>query len=671
MQQTGSEMSYELSDLKHWRFDIDVDNIAWAWFDCAGQRMNTLGREPVEELVRIVSTVENAAQRGDVKGIVFISAKRDNFIAGADIGEFDALRTEKDVEDVINPVIELFNRVERLKVPAVAAINGYCLGGGLEFAMACHYRVATRDEGTRIGLPEVKLGIIPGLNGTVRMLKLAGPVQGMQAMLTGKMLRPGAARGMGLVDALVPSRNELPWTARKAVLQKRKSRGGSWLKRLMTVSPARSYLAKRMRQETGKKVRQDHYPAPYKLIDLFERYGGDAQRMASAESRTFVPLMISETSRNLRRVFRLSEMLKDQAPKGSFKPLRLHVVGAGTMGGDIAAWGVISGFEVSLQDQTQEPVNKALGRAKQLFKKRMRSARDVDVAMQRLIADVPGAHVKRADVVIEAIFENLDVKRKVFAELEKWVKPGAVLATNTSSLRIEDIAEALNDPGRLIGLHFFNPVAQMPLVEVVKGEQSRQEEVEKGAAFVTAISKMPLIVKSCPGFLVNRVLAPYLLGSIGRYQEGTPKEKLDAAAEKFGMPMGPIELADVVGLDVCMNVNETLGSGASKDNDLARLVSAGKLGKKTGEGFYKWEKGKAQKAEANYDESELERLGEEMLKPLIDECERALEDEIVADADLVDAGVIFGTGFAPFRGGPLHYRRSQNKTGESAAQQAA
>lgn len=664
-------MAYQLSDLKHWRFDIDVDNIAWAWFDTAGQRMNTLGREPVEELVRIVGTVEEAAQRGDVKGVVFISAKPNNFIAGADIGEFDALRTEKDVEDVINPVIELFNRVERLKLPTVAAISGYCLGGGLEFAMACDYRIATREDGTRLGLPEVKLGIIPGLNGTVRMLRLAGPIQGMQAMLTGKMLRPGAARGMRLVDALVPTRNELPWSARKAVLQKRRSKGVSWFKRALTLSPARGYLAKRMRGETAKKVRQDHYPAPYRLIDLFERYGGDPVRMASAESRTFVPLMISETSRNLRRVFRLSEMLKDQAPKGSFKPLRLHVVGAGTMGGDIAAWGVVSGFEVSLQDQTQDQVNKALGRAKQLFKKRMRSARDVDVAMQRLIADVPGEHVKRADVVIEAIFENLDVKRKLFADLEKKLKPGAVLATNTSSLRIEDIAETLDDPGRLIGLHFFNPVAQMPLVEVVKGEQSRQKEVEKGAAFVTAISKMPLIVKSCPGFLVNRVLAPYLLGSIGRYQEGTPKEKLDAAAEKFGMPMGPIELADVVGLDVCMNVNETLGSGASKDNDLARLVSAGKLGKKTGEGFYKWDKGKAQKAEASYDESELERLGEDMLKPLIDECERALEDGIVANADLVDAGVIFGTGFAPFRGGPLHYRRSHNKSGESAAQQAA
>ncbi len=663
-------MSDQLNDLKHWRFEVDVDNIAWAWFDCAGQSMNTLGRGPVEELARIVDDVTERARRGDIKGVVFISAKPGNFIAGADIREFDELRTAKDVEDVINPVVALFNRIEALPVPVIAAINGYCLGGGLEFAMACHYRIASRDDGTRLGLPEVKLGIIPGLNGTVRMLKLAGPIKGMEAMLTGKMLRPGAARAMGLVDQLVPSRLELRWAARKAVLQNRRSKGGSSLMRLISRSPARSYLAGKMRAQTAKKVREEHYPAPFRLIKLFEDHGGDLDNMAREETRAFVPLMISETSRNLRRVFRLSEMLKDQAPKDGRKPQRLHVVGAGTMGGDIAAWGVVSGMEVSLQDQTEEQINKALGRAKQLFKKRMRSASEVDIAMSRLIGDVNGEHVKRADVVIEAIFENLEVKQRLFAELEAKMKPGAVLATNTSSLRIEDIASALNDPGRLIGLHFFNPVAQMPLVEVVRGPQSREEEVAKGAVFVARIAKMPLIVQSCPGFLVNRVLAPYLLGSIGRYQEGMPKEKLDAAAEKFGMPMGPIELADVVGLDVCMNVNETLGSGAAKDSDLARLVSAGKLGKKSGEGFYKWEKGKAQKADISYSQDELQRLGEELLKPMIDECERCLADQVVANADLVDAGVIFGTGFAPFRGGPLHYRQSQQGTEQKSAQAA-
>lgn len=664
-------MSNQLSGLKDWQFHIDVENIGWAVFDCAEQSMNTLGRRPMEELAQIINTAEDAAKRGEIRGLVFISGKPNNFIAGADIREFDALRTEKDVEDVITPAIALLNRVEALSIPVVAAINGYCLGGGLEFAMACHYRIATREEGTRLGLPEVKLGLIPGLNGTVRMIKLAGPVQGMPAMLTGKMLRPAAARAMGVVDQLVPTHLELRWAARKAVLQKRRSRGGSFLERLMCKAPIRGYLAGQMRKKTAQKVREDHYPAPFRLIDLFEKHGDDPKRMASAETRTFVPLMVSETSRNLRRVFRLSEMLKDLAPKGSFKPLRLHVIGAGTMGGDIAAWGVISGMEVSLQDQTEEQVQKALSRAKSLFKKRMRSARDVDTAMQRLISDVAGKHVHRADVVIEAIFENLEAKQKVFRDLEPKLKPGAVLATNTSSLRIEDIASALSDPGRLIGLHFFNPVAQMPLVEVVHGADTRQEEIGKGCAFVAKINKMPLTVKSSPGFLVNRVLAPYLMAAIGRYQEGTPKEKIDAAAEKFGMPMGPIELADVVGLDICLDVSKTLASGATKDSDLARLVSAGKLGKKSGEGFYKWAKGKPVKPKTEFDTAELEALGEELLKPLIDECERALEDGVVANADLVDAGVIFGTGFAPFRGGPLHYRRTRQKQGEASSAAAA
>lgn len=664
-------MSNPLTELKHWNFNIDVENIAWAVFDCEGQSMNTLGRAPMEELARIVEVTEEAAKRGEVRGLIFISGKRNNFIAGADIREFDELRTEKDVEDVIAPAIALFNQVEALPVPVVAAINGYCLGGGLEFAMACHYRIATREDGTRLGLPEVKLGIIPGLNGTVRMLKLAGPLQAMPAMLAGKMLRPTAARAMGIVDQLVPSHVELRWAARKAVLQKRRSKGGSFVKRMMCKSPIRGYLAKQMRQKTAEKVREEHYPAPFRLIDLFEKYGDDLKRMASAETRAFAPLMASETSRNLRRVFKLSEMLKDQAPKEQFRPLRLHVVGAGTMGGDIAAWGVVSGMEVSLQDQTEEQVQKALARAKSLFKKRLRGSRDVSVAMDRLICDVRGEHVHRADVVIEAIFENLEVKQKLFRELETRIKPGAVLATNTSSLPIEDIASALNDPGRLIGLHFFNPVAQMPLVEVVRGPQSRQEEIDKGCAFVARINKMPLVVKSCPGFLVNRVLAPYLMASIGRYQEGTPKEKIDAAAEKFGMPMGPISLADVVGLDVCLNVSKTLGPGAAENSDLARLVKAGKLGKKTGEGFYKWEKGKPVKAESSFDQVELEALGEELLKPLIDECERCVEEGIVANADLVDAGVIFGTGFAPFRGGPLHYRQNHQPAGDSSSAAAA
>jgi 3-hydroxyacyl-CoA dehydrogenase / enoyl-CoA hydratase / 3-hydroxybutyryl-CoA epimerase len=663
-------MATTLPNLQDWRFAIDFEGIAWAVIDRKGESMNSLGRRPTEELGEIVKAVEAAAASGEVKGLVIMSAKDRSFIAGADIREFESFDTEDKIKDVVKQTLELFDRIDRLPVIVVAAIHGYCLGGGLELALACDWRIADREEATRLGFPEVKLGIFPGLNGTVRSIALAGPTDAMTAMLTGKMLRPSAAKAMGLVDQLVPTHHNLRWAARKAVLQKRVSKGAPWWKKLMLKQPMRGMLAKQMREKTAAKVREEHYPAPFRLIELFEHYGDDPASMRVAETEMFTPLMASEASRNLRRVFKLSEMLKDDAPKDGFKPRRVHVIGAGTMGGDIAAWCVVQGMQASLQDLDEAQIAKALARAKSLFKRHLRTKLAIDAAVARLIADPKGKYVKHADVVIEAIVERLDVKQKLFAELEKQVKPGAVLATNTSSLKLEDIARPLADPGRLVGVHFFNPVAQLPLVEVVRGAQTRQEEVRKACAFVTAISKLPLIVKDGAGFLVNRVLAPYLMEAVRRYQLGEPREKIDEAAMKFGMPMGPLELMDLVGLDIANHVGQELNLAPETDNVLASLVRQGKLGKKTGEGFYLWIEGKPKREEATYDQAELERLGRDLVKPMLDEAERALADQVVADADHVDAGVIFGTGFAPFRGGPLHYRRSE-KAAEAATAAAA
>ncbi len=536
--------------------------------------------------------------------------------------------------------------------------------------MAFQYRIATRDDATRVGFPEVKLGIFPGFNGTVRAIELAGPVSAMQAMLTGSMLRSSVARGMGLLDELVPSRQHLRWSARKAVLQGRKSRSPSFLKRAMTYSPVRGYLAGQMRQKTREKVREDHYPAPFRLIDLFEKHGGAPDRMKREETKAFAPLMISETAQNLRRVFRLSEQMKDLAPKGTFKPLRAHVIGAGTMGADIAAWCVISGLEVSLQDLNEEQLKRAADQAKALFKKRLKTPTEVEAAMARLLIDSQGDNVPRADVIIEAVVERLDVKQKIFASVEQRAKPSAVIATNTSSLPIEDIAKAMANPKRLIGLHFFNPVPQLPLVEVVKAPDTAQEWIEKGCSVVTTIGKFPLVVKSVPGFLVNRVLAPYMMEAMRRHEEGIEREKIDDAAKAFGMPVGPLELADQVGLDICKHVAEIIGLAKEEmtGSKLARLVTGGNLGKKTGEGFYVWKDGKAQRTPPKepYAEVELQALGEELVKPLIDECEKCVAERVVQGADLCDAGVIFGTGFAPFRGGPLHYRQVERE--KAAAQ---
>jgi 3-hydroxyacyl-CoA dehydrogenase/enoyl-CoA hydratase/3-hydroxybutyryl-CoA epimerase len=647
-----------LPNLRDWRFSVDFEGIAWALIDREGDRMNSLGRRPTEELGEIVKWVEEAQSRGELAGLIIMSGKPSGFIVGADIREFESLATtEASVKDAVHQTLELLDRIDKLQLPVVAAIHGYCLGGGLELVLACDWRVADREEGTRLGFPEVKLGIFPGLNGTVRSIDVAGPVDAMTAMLTAKMLRPAAARAIGLVDQLVPTHHQLRWAARKAVLQKRRSKGAPWWKKLMLKQPIRGLLAKQMRAKTAANVREDHYPAPFRLIDLFERYGDDPARMKKVETEMFAPLMAGDTARNLRRVFMLSEMLKDEAPKNGFKPRKVHVIGAGTMGGDIAAWCVVCGMQASLQDLDEAQIKKALSRAKGLFKKQLRGQTAIDSAIARLIADPQGREIKHADVVIEAIAEKLEIKQKLFADLETKLKPGAVLATNTSSLKIEDIARSLRDPGSLVGIHFFNPVAALPLVEVVRGEETREDEVKKAANFVTAIKKLPLVVKSCSGFLVNRVLAPYMMDAVRRYEEGTARDKIDQAAVKFGMPMGPLELMDLVGLDIANHVGESLGIAPGKDNSLSRLVKAGKLGKKTGEGFYVWDKGKPKREEVSYDQAELDALGRDLVKPMLDECERALADNIVANEDHIDAGVIFGTGFAPFRGGPLHYRR--------------
>jgi 3-hydroxyacyl-CoA dehydrogenase/enoyl-CoA hydratase/3-hydroxybutyryl-CoA epimerase len=662
-------VSKPLPELKDWKYFVDQWGIAWAAFDRDGESQNSLGRRPFEELMEIVQNVEQGARKREIRGLVISSAKPRGFIVGADIREFEDLATQIDVIDKLRPVNALFDRIERLPVPVVAAINGFCLGGGLELALACHYRIATRDPGTRLGFPEVKLGIFPGFNGTARSIRQAGALSGMQAMLTGRMMSASAARAAGFVDQLVESRGTLLWAARKAVLRKRKSKPAGYAMASLTMWPIRGLLANRMRQETKKKVREDHYPAPFRLIDLFERHGGNEEAMKAAETRAFAPLMVSDQSRNLRRVFRLSELLKGQAPKKfGWRPQRVHVVGAGTMGADIAGWCVVSGMEVTLQDISPEQIEKGIAAQGKLFARKFKTSAQRNAAKARLIADPNGEGLDRADVVIEAIVENLEIKQKVLTEIEGKIKSDSLLATNTSSLQIEDIAKGLPDPGRLIGLHFFNPVALMPLVEVVRGTSSREDEIKRGAAFVTAIDKFPLITKSVPGFLVNRVLTPYMFGAMHRLEKGEDKERIDEAARTFGMPMGPIELADSVGLDVCAHVAKILGY-PSKDSKLERLVAEGKLGKKTGEGFYVWKKGKIEKADETFDKAAMERVGRELVEPMIVEAQKSLDEHVVETADLVDAGLIFGTGFAPFRGGPLHYKASE--AGSATARAAA
>lgn len=653
-----NETALKDSLFKHWKLATDIDNVLWLSIDREGQSANSLSLEVLSELDTIVNELETNAPAG----LVLQSAKPGTFIVGADVREFDDYDDADIASDGINQVHRLFNRIEALPFPKVVIIDGMCLGGGVELALTFDYRIASNVEHTRLGFPEIQLGIYPGFGGSARSIQQMGASNAMQIMLSSRNLRPKAARAMGLVDELVGPHGSLRWAARRAIKQGRKSKQPGQLTRLQNIAPVRSLLARMMRKKVAARANPEHYPAPFELIDAWERYGDDPQRMMAEESIRVGKLITGSTSKNLRRVFFLMERLKSIGKQADIKVRRVHVIGAGVMGGDIAAWCVLRGLEVTLQDRELKYIEPALKQAKSLFRKKLRDRNKVAAAMSRLLPDVKGKGVAKADVIIEAIFEDVDAKRKLFADIEPRMKADAVLATNTSAIPLAEISSVLKKPERLIGIHFFNPVAKMPLVEIVYDKKTDTEQVARGAAFCSLISRFPLPVKSTPGFLVNRVLSGYMARAMSMHLErDIPIEVLDKAATSFGMPMGPVELADTVGLDVCMKVVTMLG-GDSTQKEAALLqekVHAGELGRKSGKGFYVWEKGKPKRSDRDISQYALEEITETLMQPYFDACESALADGIVEDADVLDAGMIFGTGFAPFLGGPLHYLKQK------------
>ena len=647
-------------DYRNWRLDSDLDGICWLTIDREGESANSLSRDVFTELEQIVTRLEQNPPRG----LILRSGKSGSFIMGADVREFDQVQSAAEAEAFIREAHALLDRVEALPFPTAVIIEGYCLGGGLELALCFDYRIARNDETTRLGYPEVKLGIYPGFGGSARTTRQIGGFHAMPVMLTGRMLRAHQAKSLGLVDQLVGPHGSLRWAARRAILAGRSSRGPGWLAKLSNLKPARKFLAGQMRKQTAAKANPDHYPAPFELIEAWELYGNDPRQMLDEEAIRVARLITGPTSQGLRRVFRLMEGLKANGKQSGFRARRVHVIGAGVMGGDIAAWCVLQGLEVTLQDREMKYIEPALKRAGDLFRKRLRTPDRIAGAKSRLLADVQGEGAARADVVIEAIFENLAAKQELFRTLEDHVKPDTILATNTSAIPLRDIASVLKRPQRLIGLHFFNPVASMPLVEVVHDKATDPGEVERGASFCNQINRFPLTVASSPGFLVNRVLARYMLKAFQLHRErGLSKEALDQAVVDFGMPMGPVELADTVGLDVGLGVMSTLGSAETAEDAkvLQSYVEQGKLGKKSGEGFYQWKKGKPVKDREATEGVNLKSLAKELMQPYFDECQACLDDGIVASLDDIDAGMIFGTGFAPFRGGPLYYLATQTK----------
>ena len=640
---------------RHWKVHHDEAGIAWLHLDMADSSANLLSSDVIDELGDILYALALDLP----KAVVFRSDKKNGFIFGADIREFTTLENSEQALDFIGRGQTLMDKIEALSCPSVSMISGACLGGGVELALACDYIVVSDEPSTKLGLPEIKLGIHPGYGGTERSIRRCGPLAAMDLMLTGRSVSSYTAKKIGLIDEVAPLR-QLEHAARWYALNTPSRKRLSLSKRLLNTRLLRPLIANRMHKQVSRKARPEHYPAPYGLIRLWRDNYGDSRRMLQQEAISVAELATTDSARNLVRVFLLSEELKSKGKQIEYKAKHVHVIGGGIMGGDIASWCAIQGYRVTVQDQDPARLAAMVKRAHESFgKKFKRDRRAIVAASDRLMPDLDGVGVARADIVIEAIFEDAEIKRKLYQAIEPRMKADAILATNTSSIRLEDLAPCLQQPGRLVGLHFFNPVALMPLVEVIRGEQTHPMVMNKTLAFGRGIGKLPLPVKSSPGFLVNRILMPYLLEAVIMIGEGIAPEVIDRAATDFGMPMGPIELADSVGLDICWSVATILSQALNLPlpDSLKKLTESNRLGKKSGEGFYRYRDGKAQKnTSAKY--NDMQTVQDRLVLRLLHEATACLRDGIVESENMVDAGVIFGTGFAPFTGGAINYIRS-------------
>jgi len=635
--------------LTHWRQE-EAGGVITIWLDSPGKSANLISAEVLRELDMLI----DRAERARPEALVLRSAKASGFAAGADIGEFDDLRGPE-AEARLSEGHGVLDRLEALSFPTVAVIHGHTLGGGLEVALACDHRIGV--EGLKAGFPEVRLGLHPGLGGTFRLTGLIDPLEAMQMMLTGSSAHDTKAKKLGIVDALVPERHVDAAVAAAIAGKLETDRGGVKASALRT-GAARGIAAARMRTETEKRAPRAHYPAPFALIELWHQHGGDRREMQKAEIASFGSLLGSATAQNLIRVFHLRNRLK-AAGRGEDGIAHVHVIGAGEMGAEIAAWCAINAKRVTLEDVALEPLGKAVKRAAKICRDKHLSGIETRDALDRMMPDPGGLGRARADLVIEAVPEKRDLKEKIYASLKGAMKDGAILASNTSSLQLGTLVDAAPEAARFAGLHFFNPVSKMQLVEVVSHPGAKADTLDRLAAFTAGIDRLPARVRDYPGFLVNRVLAPYLMEGIVMVDEGHDKEAIDRAALAFGMPMGPLTLADQVGLDICLEVGrslrDTLDKPVAETPDwLAKKVEAGETGRKAGKGIYDYDKGGAPEEPADEpDQALIDRL----ILPMCNAAVECLREGVAEDADTIDAAMIFGTGWAPFRGGPLHYAR--------------
>lgn len=593
--------------MKHWTLKKEENGIAVAVLDKQGESANSLSAEVLAEFSEILDCLALYPP----KGLIIRSGKDAGFIAGADIQEFTQLDTPEKGRALVERGWTLFNRLAAVPYPTLALVRGHCLGGGLELALACRYLLVADEPGTKLALPEVLLGIFPGWGGMLRLPQRVGPSIALDMMLTGKSMDAKRAQKIGLADGCV-SPEEMAAKAYSLLLSGQRRRALPLMQRLLN-GPLKFIAARAARQQVAKKARPEHYPAPYAIIDLWAKHAGNALAAPAVVDR----IISSPTARNLVRVYYLQERLKSFGKDSTFKASQVHVIGDG----DIAAWCALRGLSVSLQDLSQERLTQASEEASKFLEKKLRDPAALLAAKARITRDLSGNAIADADVVIEATTELLDAKQAQLQAIAPRMKAGALLVSNTASLRLEDLADVLPQPQRLVGIHFVKPLAITPLVEVLATEQTDPQVLSAACAFVRQIDKLPLPVKSSPGLLVDTVLQAYLQEALRVEGEGVAPETVDAAMLAFGMQVGPFALIERMGRD-----HPLLRAGGTP---------------------------KAEKVPAE--------IATRLVKALVERTELLVADGIVADADLADAGVIFATGFAPFTGGPLHYSRTKSQ----------
>ncbi len=651
-------------------------------FDTANSKANMLSTPIMLRLFELLVEIETDKT---LKALVIISRKPTIFIAGADISEIQRLsQGEPGSAEALMKLQSVFTFLEHLPIPTVAAIHGACMGGGTELSLSCDYRIATDDKATKIALPEVMLGVLPGWGGTQRMPRLIGLEAALDMILTGKTVDGSKAKKMGLVDKVCPverlEEKAVAWAGDLGKQGHKRNYDKESKHTILERVPGAKWIILDQAKKQVMKKTHGNYPAPLKILDVIGKtYGGSLEKGLKVEAEAFTELVVTPESKSLINVFYLQEgVKKDAGVAAKVKPADVKlagVLGAGVMGGGIAQLFAAKNVRVRMKDINWDAITKGYAHAYKLFKKlvdRRRMKRsELDNAMERISATTTYEGFHDLDIVVEAVVENMEIKKKVMGELDKIVKKEGVLATNTSSLSVTEIARGAANPSRVVGMHFFNPVDKMPLVEVIRGKETTDEATATVFSLSKKLGKTPIVVKDSPGFVVNRILGPYLNEAAYLLTEGVTPRHMDKVIVAFGMPMGPAELLDEVGLDVASKVSKVLygafGDRMKPPPLLDKVVEEGRLGKKSGKGIYIH----ASEKEKEEDLDWLKSLGaksdgrvpdEEIVKRLIyvmvNEAARCLDEELVRTVSDIDVGMIFGTGFAPFRGGLLRYADS-------------